>query len=658
MHDQRNNGELASWGEMVEGLKARMDLAEPKELLLAEARGKAAKGVMRRVYSMAELGQHRTHLNQAYLDNHPDEDRAESAKQLLAMSDFGQCWNLTEELPLLASAYQISGDPLFLERTLGQLEEMTTWSPLQRPFAGNWGVYDVWLATGLGARAIYDTLEILPPESVSPKLRAGLLAVLEKEIPRVVNDWKTQRSWWVSELYPHSNQWACPLEGLVRACLLCGRESFREEYELGVRHLLTTLDACGVEGEFSEGFHYGGFTVNCLLRTAHAMSLHGDDRLISHPFLGNFTKWYVGHIQPGRRSINCFNSGPAAIPRRCERIRNGQEINASESNSAHEVLTMLSAFAALTKDPTARWALDRLFDEPLPDLAGLIFLTLPPVGDEAAPPLFAHYKKATRVQWRDSWADDATGLWIRGGHAQDTHDHADRGHVSFTHRGRLLLIDSGTPNYENPLARLYQSGAAHNVLQLGTEPVPSAPISSPVALPGWQKAGGRPTVPLAVKRLDAKGGEVTLNATGRYDNLKKWERTVSWNDDHLSVTDEVLVPETRPQVVLFRWHLGTDGALKITGEGRRWTVAWADATIGLEGSEAITVSVEQMPDNTILDRTYAEAVHDHLHPCIVVQSSQPVAALKLTMSLCPAQAEVSVRKAAKARTQDLELQVK
>jgi hypothetical protein len=65
-----------------------------------------------------------------------------------------------------------------------------------------------------------------------------------------------------------------------------------------------------------------------------------------------------------------------------------------------------------------------------------------------------------------------------------------------------------------------------------------------------------------------------------------------------------------------------------------------------------------MPDNTILDRTYAEAAHDHLHSCIIVLSACPVMELKLKMSLCPAQAKEPVHEATKATAPDLTLQVK
>ena len=152
----------SSWAALLDGVKCRTDLSGPIKDLVVAARQAVEKGIMRRVHSMAELGRHRTHLDQAYLDNHPDEDRETSEMYLLSMSDFFLCRDLAEELPLVASAYRLSGDPLFLDHASAQLQEMTSWSPLQRKMGDAWGVFDVWLATGTGIRAIHDTLEILP----------------------------------------------------------------------------------------------------------------------------------------------------------------------------------------------------------------------------------------------------------------------------------------------------------------------------------------------------------------------------------------------------------------------------------------------------------------------------------------------------------------
>ena len=63
------------------------------------------------------------------------------------------------ELPLVAAAYRVTGEAEFRDRALAQLQEMTRWSPLQRP---GWTCYQrgnrlppdgkdgAWLATGSG----------------------------------------------------------------------------------------------------------------------------------------------------------------------------------------------------------------------------------------------------------------------------------------------------------------------------------------------------------------------------------------------------------------------------------------------------------------------------------------------------------------------------
>ncbi|NUN94629.1 MAG: heparinase II/III family protein [Candidatus Omnitrophica bacterium] len=612
---------VSPWSDILENAKANSALTERRAGLIEQAREAEALPIVRRAHCLADVGKDRTWLDGR--SNALEEEIRETFA--LAMSDFGACSTLSRELPLLAAAYRLTGEQAFLDRILAQLDEMARWSPLQRP---GWTLYTPgnrlppdgkdgnWLATGTGIRALGDTLELLPEEAVPQDLRGRIEALLLKEIEGVVDDWKTKRPWFVRTDNPITNQWVLPTEGLVRASILLGKDKHPEAYELGVANLLKALNAHGAKGEFEEGFGYASFTVTSLLHAAHAMAVAGDTRAISHPFLENFPTWLVHHFQPGGYGINCFDAGPS--------------YNAPES-----ARPLLSLIATLTASPGARWALRHQTSGPSEDLAGLAASALPDVGQDQAPPRYAVYERAARVNWRDSWDRDATGVWIRGGHPLDQHDHQDRGHVNLISKGRPILIEAGTPSYDHPLMMSqYSSGAGHNALQLGEAfPEASTDAGKTLSLPGWQKEHG--IAPIAVIELDNTGGKVRVDGGKCYEGLSRWERTVAWDSKLLEVTDEVeLAPDLEPDTILFRWHLGTEREVAVTGAGREWRVEWAEAGITLHGDAPLVVSQARMPDNTLAGHDGSRS-DKNFHSCVIARTANKEKRLLLTTRVLP-----------------------
>jgi len=417
----------------------------------------------------------------------------------------------------------------------------------------------------------------------------------------VMEDWRLRRQWFVKSNNPITNQWVLPNEGLVRACVLLGRQNFPDEYELGVTNLLRSLDAQGTDGEFKEGLHYAMFTVTSLMAAARATARDGDRRLIDHPFLQRFPRWVIHHLQPARKIINAFDCFSNSAPR-------------------HEgaMLDMLAGCGSHLASREAVWAMRHLFDGPPDKLEGLFSRAMPVATQE--PPLFAAYERATRVNWRDHWDDGGSGVWIRGGHADDQHDHKDRGHVNFIHQGRCILIEAGTPAYHNPrMLSHYASGLGHNVLQIGDAPPPTNSTQTP---PGWQKA--KAVAPIQVQRLDATGGEVSVDATAGYDDLERWRRAVRWTTDTVEVRDDVALAGAKTGQILFRWHLGTRHPVEVSGQDGKWQVSWPDATMAIESATALEVTQEQLPDHTLEERTWEETGKDWLHACVIVRTTTPV----------------------------------
>lgn len=611
--------EVRSWAVLLDHAKQDPSLNAQREKILEQAREIVGLPVIRRAKTLAEVGQNRTWLD-GRANALDDEIREYFA---LAMSDFAACNTLSNELPLLSAAYRFSGEARFLERVEAQLEEMSSWSPLQRP---GWTLYAPgnhlpadgkdgnWLATGCGVRAIADTLEMLPEDALATPLQERLKVLLEREVAGVRDDWQTQRPWFVRTNNPVTNQWVLPTEGLVRACLVLGVEQHRDAYELGVKNLLAALDAHGDKGEFEEGFGYASFTVASLLNAARAMAAAGDRRAMDHPFLKNFPTWLVHHFQPGTMVINCFDAGGAY-------------------GAAERTRPLLSLLAVCIGSPVARWALACQVSGPSDDVAGIAASALQPVGLEAAPPLFACYERATRVNWRSGWEDTASGVWVRGGHELDQHDHQDRGHVNFIVRGRPVLIEAGTPAYHHPrMMTDYTPGVGHNVLQLGTAVIDkNANAGELVCPPGWQKAGG--IAPIHVEKLDASGGIVIVDGAACYDNLEKWARTVCWDASTMNITDEVVFENGKTDIVLFRWHLGTEEKISISGEGKRYSVIAPAAVLDIEGDAPLDVTQTFMPDNT-LEGHSAEEDPGNIHTCLIVQSAAPVGRMTLTSRFC------------------------
>lgn len=608
---------VATWAELAD----RMD-ADAVRDLTAKAYSILEQPIVRRVYRYEDVGKHRTWLDMRA------KPLCEENRRLfaLAMSDMGTANLLAAELPPLAAAYRRTGEDRFLTRVIAQLEEAATWSPIQRP---GWTCYyddhhlppdgkdGNWLATGCGIRGIADAIEILPEGAVGAGLMGKIKTLLAAEIESIVDDWRTKRPWFVRWENPITNQWVLPTEGLVRACLFLGRDRHREAYDLGATNLLKAMDAHGAAGEFEEGIGYAVFTVESMLRAGHAMAAQGDTRALDHVFLRRFPLWMVHHIQPGRMTVNCFDAGGAHLPR-----------------SGGHFESLLSLITVCADSPEARWALKEQFDGPSRDLAGLSARSM--LQEPCEPPsLFASYDRARRVNWRDGWNDDATGVWVRGGHETDQHDHQDRGHVNFISRGRPILIETGTPAYHHPeIVRIFQSGVGHNVLQLGAA-MPEADEHFHGGTPtGRQKE--RTIAPLAVERLDVGGGRVIVDGAQCYDGLTRWRREVEWTAGVMTVMDEVVLAEKRREIILFRWHLGTDAHVKLDGEGMRWTAEWPAALITLGASAPIVVSQTSMPDHTLKSVAWDAGIDAYpRHICLVARTGAPQNSARMSIRVVP-----------------------
>ena len=527
----------------------------------------------------------------------------------LALADFFAARMLAWELPQLATAYRLTKDKRFLARTLMQLDEIADWRPIQRP---GWqlcspnadgavedGYNDgSWLATGELIRAISETLAILPSDDIPVRLSSRIANLMKAEIAVILEDWELRRGWFRSEGtegIPATNQWVLPTEGLILASLLVGGGPGDPAYEFGVSNLIKALDVQGSEGEFNEGFAYSAFTARSFLSCAGTTSAVGDFRIKNHTFLKHYPQWFVHHFQPAQSLINAFDSGGGGQYER----------------SAPLLRTYLSLMVSELQSGVAQWALSRFFSGPSADVYGLV-ASAASVAASVPSRFYFYGGLACRMNWVSSWEPEATGIWVRGGHESDAHDHQDRGHVSYTLQGVPLLIETGTPNYAHPrFASCFRSEKGHNVLQVDG----CSAIKQPA--------------PITVHELTDLGGSVCVDCSACYPEMSSWIRRVDWTAEQCSVHDTVAA--ARPHRLTFRWHLAVaEVSVEKIHESTKFCVTSGVFRIEFTSSESIVIECTEEEDATI---AYVDGGETHHHVCVSVKTVLPVADWKLVTAI-------------------------
>jgi oligo-alginate lyase len=93
-----------------------------------------------------------------------------------------------------------------------------------------------------------------------------------------------------------------------------------------------------------------------------------------------------------------------------------------------------------------------------------LYLQAPQVSPDTSLPLSKVYPRMGWAMMRDTWQPDATMLAVKSGYTWN-HAHADASTFLLMHKGRPLIIDSGTCNYARPeYSTYYRQSMAHNLL--------------------------------------------------------------------------------------------------------------------------------------------------------------------------------------------------
>lgn len=539
------------YGAQVDTAMKRLS-PERQRVYLDQARQIASGKIFSRPYTREDLLGHsdkRTPNGAIRLaaaeKNYPQSAQAYA----LAMTDTGSARQLLNEMGLVAAAYRVTHDELYRDYLVRQLTEVAQWNPFQRPGysvpyqpggvipAGGDGA---WLGTGYTIHAIVITLDILPSGTLPAALESSIRAALRREIISLADDWKMRRPWFVRDDRPDINQSLVPLAGAVSAGLMLGKDCPAEAFQLARAELERGIGRLGTDGTMNDGFLYAMADSGCDLFIARHFLARAHDSLAQRPFFDHFPRWICFYYQPGGYYANAFDTFSA------------QRGNYPDSQGAITRLT------AITHAPELHWLLRNILGGSAPGLFGLLVEG----GGIAAAPAPGRSFSADHSRmflWRSGWAENDSGLWLRGSNPLDFHAHSDRGHVNFIADGRAILIEAGTTNYSNPLkSKEFDSVLGHNVLQVGDT---------------LQQLAA--DIPIVVKREDAMGGEAIIDAAAAYPEVERWTRTVKWERRRVVVRDEVKLRPGAQKILTFRWHLPADQPAQIAARPKEITATVA-----------------------------------------------------------------------------------
>lgn len=464
----------------------------------------------------------------------PEELPSWAERFALASSDTVTARRMLDELPLLAASIRLTGSASCQEYLVRQLREVVTWDPFQRP---GWTISSrsnplpaegdgVWLSTGaiLQALAIMD--EILPPGVLPDDLNQAIRTRVAEEVQLSYDDWMAERSWYVRKRAFNSNQWVVPASGMVIGATMLGRDEYADAYALGVDCLRQSMTVVGDDGSMSEGYTYAmTWTSLSLFLASHFMESSGDVEFVEAPFFESFPEYLAMYFQPGGNYMNVSDAFPA------------------QRNFVSGVRTEVTSIAALSDSNTLTRVVLDVVGGPKQSLWGLLVMENYLNQKEIEwPPLWGLFERTRAFIWRSSWANDATGVWVRGGDQEDFHDNYDRGHVNFIVDGLPILIEAGTPGYALPEKKAeYDSALGHNVLRVDGETFPL-----------------KAEAEITVERADTSGGEVSIDLNQAYPKLSEYVRSVAWSLHGMLVTDQLKSAEATPVEVQATWHFASE----------------------------------------------------------------------------------------------------
>jgi len=396
---------------------------------------------------------------------------------------------------------------------------------------------------------------------------------------------------------PATHEAATLSRDVILLSLYLDAQAHSAAYEQGVEQLLKVLDRFGRFGELNEGLAHAQTTIDAVSLATRAMMLHGDERAFAHASWLHMSGWLIHLLQPGRMAVNYGDArGVARQPRKGSSLANS-----------------LAGIAWLRQDAIALWALKQQFDGYPPTIAGYCASLYDGLETTFEPAPYGYFPQAGLLVWRNGWADDSSGLWIRGGHPADIHDHQDRGHLSFTLNGKPIVWECGMPPVTGDARESeYRSFLAHNVLAIDfDEPL-------------------RASAPLIVRLLDENRGNVRIDGSKCYPALARWNRDVFWRANReVRIIDDLTFKIGERGSVAFRWHLADTQPVDLVRNQRRFIVESEHAAIIIQADEPILVSQSVANDYSLSNS------QQHSHVVLLVESIGRPTKLRVMTRIVP-----------------------
>jgi len=146
------------------------------------------------------------------------------------------------------------------------------------------------------------------------------------------------------------------------------------------------------------------------------------------------------------------------------------------------------------------------------------------------------------------------------------------------------LIEAGTPSYADPqMETKYAAAAGHSIMQVAE------------LCPRGQAA----VSPLAISRLNADGGRITVDTSAAYlSPVRNCTRTVEWSRSGLvEIFDTVNFDSQIQQgTEIYRFHTGARTAVTLTRNAGGWLIDWDDASMEISSDASFEVVQSFWPD--------------------------------------------------------------
>jgi len=320
----------------------------------------------------------------------------------------------------LATAYLLSGQQKYADLCLEWTLALCQWPQWTDP---DYSSRDACLDTGHFCHAVafaYDFLYDVLSEEDRQTIRDALLDKGAAAVMRAgESGWARSMSW--------PNGFAVVMGGMgIAGIATLGDDGRAEQYVTYARRRIGEFyDARDQDGGYVEGLVYGGYAMSLTMPFAGTLSKHGDDTLVSHPYIRKnlrFATWCLDPVSMG-------------------------SVNFCDSNYSHHDYNALAGWLAHTGDGLGRWYLEH--NAGIADLwrytPPLAILWHPRGVKAQAPtdwPAAAHFRDIGWAVLRSDFTGDGFLLAMRSGY-HGSHCQLDQNSFMLNVKGRWVLSDPG-----------------------------------------------------------------------------------------------------------------------------------------------------------------------------------------------------------------------